>query len=40
MPTPKKGEPEKDFVSRCIPVVIKEGTAKDGSQAAAILVNS
>ena len=36
MPTPIKGENENDFVSRCIPVVIKEGTAKDSSQAAAI----
>ncbi len=36
MPTVKEGESEKDFVSRCIPVVLKEGTAKDQSQAAAI----
>lgn len=36
MPTKKKGESEKDFVSRCIPIVIKEGTAKDEKQAAAI----
>jgi HK97 family phage prohead protease len=36
MPTPRKGEPEKQYVSRCIPVVLKEGTAKDSSQAAAI----
>lgn len=36
MPTPNKGESEKDFVERCIPVVLGEGTAKDGAQAAAI----
>jgi len=36
MPVPKKGETEKDFISRCIPYVIKEGTAKDTKQAAAI----
>ena len=36
MPVPKKGESEKDFVSRCIPFVIHEGTTKDSSQAAAI----
>ena len=36
MPTPKKGETEDDFVSRCIPIVLDEGTAEDGAQAAAI----
>lgn len=36
MPTPRKGESEKSYVRRCVPVVIREGTAKDGSQAAAI----
>jgi hypothetical protein len=36
MPTPRKGESEKDFVARCIPQVIKEGTAKDGSQGSAV----
>ena len=36
MPTPGKNESEKDFVQRCIPIVIEEGTAKDGEQAAAI----
>ena len=36
MPTPNRGESENDFVQRCIPMVIREGTAKDGSQAAAI----
>lgn len=36
MPTPHDGESEKDFVERCIPIVLGEGTAKDGSQAAAI----
>jgi hypothetical protein len=36
MPTPRRGEKEADYVDRCIPVVIKEGTAKDGAQASAI----
>jgi len=36
MPTPKAGESQKDFVSRCIPIVMDEGTAKDNKQAAAI----
>lgn len=36
MPTPKDGESEKDFVSRCIPIVMKDGTAKDNKQASAI----
>lgn len=36
MPTPNKGEHESDFISRCIGVVINEGTASDSSQAAAI----
>src|SRR5262245_61652643 len=36
MPTPRKGETQSDFVSRCIPVVLREGTAKDQKQAAAI----
>lgn len=36
MPTPRKGESEKDFVKRCIPIVIEDGTAKDGSQANAV----
>ena len=36
MPKPKTDESEKEFVSRCIPIVLKEGTAKDNSQAVAI----
>lgn len=36
MPKPSSGESEDDFVSRCIPIVIREGTAKDGAQGAAI----
>lgn len=36
MPTPKKNESESDFVDRCIPIVLDEGTAEDGAQAAAI----
>jgi len=36
MPTPESGEKQDDYISRCIPIVIHEGTAKDPSQAAAI----
>lgn len=36
MPTPNKNESEVDFVNRCIPIVIGDKTAKDGSQGAAI----
>ena len=36
MPTPNPNETEQAFVSRCIPIVMKEGTAKDNKQAAAI----
>ena len=36
MPIPKKGEKQDDFISRCIPIVINEGTTDDPSQAAAI----
>ena len=36
MPTPSKNEEQSKFISRCIPIVLKEGTAKDSKQAAAI----
>jgi len=36
IPVPKKGESRKDFISRCIPFVIREGTTKDPKQATAI----
>src|SRR3989304_3141158 len=36
MPQPAAGENEEAFVSRCIPIVLDEGTADDNSQAAAI----
>ena len=36
MPKVKQGETEKEFVSRCIPIVLDEKTAKDSSQALAI----
>lgn len=36
MPTPKPEEKEKDYIKRCIPIVMKEGTAKDNRQAFAI----
>lgn len=36
MPKPRMGESEDAFVKRCIPIVIEDGTAKDGSQGNAI----
>lgn len=36
MPYPKSGESKSEYINRCIPYVIKEGTAKDEKQAAAI----
>ena len=36
MPIPEKNENKQDFVKRCIPIVLKEGTAKDNDQAIAI----
>ncbi len=36
MPTPGRNEKHDDFVRRCIPIVIRDGTAKDGKQARAI----
>jgi hypothetical protein len=36
MPTPRSDETEEEFVERCIPIVIEDGTAEDGSQANAI----
>ena len=36
MPKPRSNESEDKFVERCIPIVVAEGTAKDGSQGAAI----
>jgi len=35
MPTPRKDEKQEDFIGRCIPYVMKEGTAKDNKQATA-----
>jgi len=35
VPKPKPGESEDDYVSRCIPIVLNEGTTDDSSQAAA-----
>jgi len=36
MPSPQPNEDKDDFIQRCIPMVIEEGTAEDGAQAAAI----
>jgi hypothetical protein len=36
MPVPKQNETQDDFVSRCIPIVLEDGTAEDQKQAAAV----
>jgi len=36
MPTPNANETEKDYMDRCIPIVMKDGTAKDNKQAVAV----
>ena len=36
MPKPRTGESRSDFVSRCIPIVMDEGTAEDSDQAVAV----
>ena len=36
MPEPKEGESKSDFVSRCIPIVLDDGTAEDQDQAVAV----
>jgi len=36
MPTPRAGESKDDFIERCIPVVLEDGTADDSDQAVAV----
>ena len=36
MPTPQENETQEEFIERCIPIVIEEGTAEDSEQAAAV----
>lgn len=36
MPTPQQDETQEEFIARCIPAVLDEGTAEDQEQAAAI----
>lgn len=36
MPKPRSEETEREFIARCIPIVIEEGTAENAEQAAAI----
>lgn len=36
MPTPRGNEERSDFISRCIPIVIEDGTAEDQEQATAV----
>lgn len=39
MPLPKEGESKEDFIKRCIPFVLKEGTAKNVKQAYTICLS-
>jgi hypothetical protein len=39
MPTPQENEPRDQFIQRCIPQVINEGTARNTAQAYAICIN-
>ena len=36
MPTPRTGESKNDFMDRCIPWVLEDGSAKDQDQAVAM----
>jgi HK97 family phage prohead protease len=36
MPTPRAGETEEEFIERCIPIVLEDGTADDDEQAVAV----
>lgn len=36
MPTPRTNESRDDFIARCIPIVLDEGTAEDNDQAVAV----
>ena len=36
MPTPRDDETRDEFIERCIPIVIDDGTAEDGQQAYAV----
>lgn len=36
MPAPRRGESRDDYMDRCIPYVLDDGTAQDSRQAAAI----
>jgi hypothetical protein len=36
MPTPNENETQQEFINRCIPMVINEGTAQSPEQAFAI----
>lgn len=39
MPKPHKGEEKDRFVSRCIPIVLKDGTATTQEQAVAVCIS-
>lgn len=39
MPTPQQDESRDQFIQRCIPIVLTEGTARNGGQAYAVCVS-
>ena len=39
MPEPRAGESRDDFIGRCIPVVLDDGTAEDQAQAVAVCIS-
>jgi len=36
MPTPRRDETRDEFIARCIPIVLEEGTAQSNAQAVAV----
>ena len=36
MPSPRANESKEKFISRCVPIVLNEGTAKENKQAVAM----
>jgi len=39
MPEPRSGESRSDFIERCIPIVLEDGTAEDQDQAVAVCIS-
>lgn len=39
MPTPELNETRPDFITRCIPIVLTDGTARNSAQAVAVCIS-